>query len=285
MYCMMMMADPCSSDERSAGWWGVCCGVTVPLQTWQQKEKHRCARACAAECFFNAHWGSPAHAQTALSPSWLPVANQSSVLWTRTGSWPRTFGSNNLNGNAYVRALVFFVWQRREAPKEWPWLMKNQRWVFLHCINIHVYFSGSVAWRLVEKHKHFHMFCFTLLKLRDKIQLLCMPTLIDRKVRERASTGAQIVFCLIPHSQPAGVILSACLNLPVCVCISAWLVLFKACVCVHLCKWEKVCALSSSKNGYMPLKLQYFLVILVNLCLYQTVANLYWCEFADTETM
>lgn len=27
----------------------------------------------------------------------------------------------------YVRAPVFFVWQHSEAPKEWPWLMKNQR--------------------------------------------------------------------------------------------------------------------------------------------------------------
>lgn len=27
----------------------------------------RCARSCAAECLFNAHWDSPAHAQTALS--------------------------------------------------------------------------------------------------------------------------------------------------------------------------------------------------------------------------
>lgn len=32
-----------------------------------------------------------------------------------------------LYGGAYVRVPVFFVWQHSEAPKEWPWLMKNQR--------------------------------------------------------------------------------------------------------------------------------------------------------------
>ncbi len=85
------------------------------------------------------------------------------------------------------------------------------------------------------KNKHFPAFCFALLKFRAKIQLLCVPTLIDRKVCERASTGAQIVFCLIPHSQPAGVILSACSNLPmcvcVCVCMACAVISFSVCVC------------------------------------------------------
>lgn len=129
----------------------VCCWITVPLQTWQQKGKHRYARARVAGCLFNAHRDSPAHGQTALASSWLPLAIQSPVLWTRTGSWPRTLGSNYLTGSEYVRALVFFVWQCREAPKEWPWLMKNQRWVSPHCINIPVYFTRSVAQGFIEK--------------------------------------------------------------------------------------------------------------------------------------
>lgn len=106
-----------------------------------KRRKHRYARSCVAVCFFNAHGGSPACAWTALWTSWPAAANHSPALWTRTGSCPRTFGSNYL----IVRALVFFVWQGREAPKEWPWLMKNQRWVPAHWTSTSLHFSRAVA--------------------------------------------------------------------------------------------------------------------------------------------
>lgn len=63
------------------------------------------------------------------SPTWPPAATHIAALWTRVTAWARTFGSNYLTANEHVREPVFFVWQRREAPKDWPWLTKNQRWV------------------------------------------------------------------------------------------------------------------------------------------------------------
>ena len=54
-----------------------------------------------------------------------------------------------------------------------------------------------------------HAARFTLLKLRAKIQLPAILTL-DRKVRERASAGAQVAFCMITRSPAAGLVRGAC---------------------------------------------------------------------------
>ena len=113
--------------------------------------------------------------------------------------------SNNLNAHEYVRALEFFVWQHREAPKEWPWLMKNQRWASPLCIKNTTLYQRCSEFKEKTRtvpHVLFYVFCcFFFLELSARIQLPAIPTLIDRKVRERASWGAQIAFCLITANQ------------------------------------------------------------------------------------
>lgn len=168
------------------------------------------------------------------------LSTQRSLRWTRMGAWPRTFGCNRLNGHVYVRVLVFFVWQCREAPKEWPWLMKNQRWVSSQWIEMPVYSAWFFLTHACVKIRSFpHVPLCLFAKLQAEIQLLAVPTLIDRKVCERASNGARTSFCLITHSQPAGVIPTACLISPVCVCVRAsmceWLVPLWESVPVKIC--------------------------------------------------
>lgn len=94
--------------------------------------------------------------------------------------------------------------------------------VSILCQNTTLVHAVCGMWARRKKNGHLHVSCFTLLKFRAEIQLLAIPTLIDRKVCERASTGAQVAFCLITHCQPTGVILSSQPCLPPCAFVHVW---------------------------------------------------------------
>lgn len=110
-----------------------------------------------------------------------------------------------------MREPVFFVWQCREAPKDWPWLTKNQRWV-PRCNHSAALFYYARSWSFFWYKQTFpRAYC---LKVKAHLfffnRQLHNVTLPYRKACERASTGAHLApfACLTTHAkQPAGVIL------------------------------------------------------------------------------
>lgn len=97
---------------------------------------------------------------------------------------------------ARSRILCVAVEKRQKSDHGW-WKTKGE---CFHIVSIYQIICLFLKTAARCSSGHFQRSVCYCLKFRAELNYWLMPTLIDRKVRERASTGAQIAFCLITHS-------------------------------------------------------------------------------------
>lgn len=185
-----------------------------------------------------------------------------------------------------MRALVFFVWQRREAPKEWPWLMKNQRWVSPH-INTSLFHQICAA-GAQRKNRTFFTFSVSLVKLESWISTTSY-TYFDRPEGSWTRIHRRADRFLLDPTQPTSWCHPQCMpqftNASVCVATFEWLLLTD-CVCLFVQVGESLCTLQwyvvvihASKPQYF---LSFFLSFFILLDLWLSL-HTHWTECKQKE--